>query len=105
MPTLTTEPIRRHWTDVIPGATATQRTATVAEAVERLGHVAVHDIDGELAALLAAAGAELAPRIGIKWDDGGADPPVAMLRLLARVAGRNPTAGGPHTMRLVDRLR
>lgn len=80
------------------------RTATAADLARRLALIDVHDIDDTLAPLLAAAAAEVAVETGIPWSHSPDDPPVAMLRLIALVARRNPTANGPQTARLIGRL-
>ena len=77
--------------------------ATIAEVARRLGHVEVGDLDADLVASLAAVAIEAAAASGIAWQAGD-DPPVALLRLIGKVARRNPTATGPHTQRLLDQL-
>ena len=54
--------------------------------------------------LLAASAAELAPAAGFTWPVGDGDAPVALVRLIAAVAARAPSAGGTHTARLLDAL-
>lgn len=110
-----TEPIRQHWTtfeaveaveavESVESPVADGRIATAADVTRRLGLLDVADIDAEVTALLAAAAAEVAHATGIAWRQSSDDPPVALLRLIAKAAIRNPTATGPHTARLLDRL-
>lgn len=103
MSPLATEPIPDHWT--FPESTGADRpAATIADVTSRLALLDVHDIDAALVPLLAAAAAEVAFATGIPWSRSGDDPPVALLRLIAKVAIRNPTAGGPHTDLLLSHL-
>jgi hypothetical protein len=107
MPTLTTEPIRSDWTDAAANDT-TPLAATAADLVSHLARVDACDLTPTLLPLLADAARELARAAGIAWSwppDGRDDPPVALVRLVARAAGRAPHAAGPHTARLVDVLR
>jgi hypothetical protein len=107
-----TEPIRQHWTTIDPVGSvepveswdADPPAATVADVAVHLGLLEIDDIDAELTALVAAAAAEVAHATGIVWSRDSDDAPVALLRLIAKVTIRNPTAGGPHTARLLDRL-
>ena len=78
--------------------------ATAAAVVDRLARLEVADLDPALTALLAPAAAELAAAAGLRWRDGGDDPPVALVRLIARAAAAAPAAGGPSTDRLLARL-
>ena len=105
MSAIATEPIGSHWISREPRV-AHARAATVGDVTERLALLGVADIDADatLTPLLAAAAAEVAAASGIPWCHSDDDPPVALLRLMARVAGVNPGAGGPHTARLRDRL-
>lgn len=79
--------------------------ATVTDLSQLLARFEVADLDPELVPWLAAAAAELAQASGTPWRASGDDPPVALLRLVARVGIRHPCAGGPHTTRLVELLR
>jgi hypothetical protein len=101
-----TEPIRQHWTLAGPsgGPSGREGRATVADVTRRLALLDVPAVDATLAPLLAAAAGEVAVATGIAWCHRNDDPPVALLRLIAKVAIRNPTAGGPHTDRLSDEL-
>lgn len=103
MTDLRTEPIPNHWIEVQPPAVE-GRSATAADVTRHLALIGVNDIDLTLLPLLAAAAAELAPMAGITWPSGGDDPPIALVRLITKVAVRNPNAGGRHTARLLDRL-
>lgn len=53
---------------------------------------------------MAAAAAELALLAGIPWRFGADDPPIALLRMIARASLVAPDAGGPHCDRLADEL-
>ncbi|CAN5490699.1 hypothetical protein BH24ACT5_BH24ACT5_21890 [soil metagenome] len=65
----------------------------------------VTDIDECLVPYLAAATAELALVANIAWPFSADDPPVSLLRMIAKITRRQPHAGGPHTTRLLDQLR
>jgi hypothetical protein len=97
------EPIPQHWTPLEPAA-ARGAVATAAAVNRRLGQLEVDDIEPALVPYLAAAAAELALVAGIPWRFGVDDPPVALLRMIAKVGSRRPDAGGAHTTRLFDRL-
>jgi hypothetical protein len=97
------EPIPQHWTTPEPAAVSGV-VATAAGVNRRLGQLEVDDIDPALVPYLAAAAAELALVAGIPWRFGVDDPPVALLRMIAKVGIRCPDAGGAHTTRLFDRL-
>lgn len=107
MTTATTEPIERHWIpEGLDGPNEPSASASTAEAVNsHLARMEVADIGPQLVPYLAAAAAELALLAGIPWRFGADDPPVALLRLIAKVTLRDPRAGGPHTARLLDLLR
>ena len=103
MTPLGTEPIGDHWIIVQPHG-VDGRVATAADVTRRLALLDLNEIDAALVPLLAAAAAEVALVTGIAWRRSPDDPPVALLRLIAKVAVGNPTASGPHTARLLDRL-
>ena len=98
-----TEPILQHWTtdglDV-----AGDPPSTAAEVNERLARLDVAEIPATLVPYLAAAAAELALLAGIPWRFSADDPPVALLRIIAKATLRQPDAGGPHTARLFDQV-
>lgn len=96
-----TDPILPDWSTI---DAAGGSTATAAEVTARLAHLDVADIDPEWLPLLAAAAAELASIAGIPWRFSTDDPPVALLRLLAKVTRICPDVSGPHTGRLLVRL-
>lgn len=98
------EPILQHWTTTEPVAVPPV-PATAAEVNACLALIEVVDIDATLAAHLAAATAELALLAGLPSRFGADDPPVAMVRMIAKITVRQPHAGGPHTVRLLDLLR
>lgn len=100
---LATEPIHDHWT-MLDSWVVAAPVATATDVTQRLALLDVDGIDAEILALLSAAAAELAQATGISWHRSSSDPPVALLRLIAKVAIRNPTASGPHTARLLERL-
>ena len=99
-----TEPIVQHWT---PTETVTRPAgATAAEVCALLGQMEVADIEeAPLVPYLAAAAAELALVSGIPWRFSADDPPVALLRVIAKIALRHPQAGGPHTARALAQLQ
>jgi hypothetical protein len=97
------EPILQHWTTPEP-ATVPGVVTTAAEVNRRLGQLEIDDIEPDLVPYLAAAAAELALVAGIPWRFGVDDPPVALLRMIAKVGIRHADAGGAHTTRLFDRL-
>lgn len=105
LPTLTA-PINPDWTSppIVRHAGRTAAAASVSDVVDRLASIDVDDIDPALAVDLSAATAELALPAGLSWTFRADDPPIALLRMLARIAMRCPDAGGPHTARLLDRL-
>lgn len=78
--------------------------ATASAVNERLAQVEVAQIDDRLVPYLAAAAAELALLADIPWRFSADDPPVALLRMIARANLHQPTAGGPHTARLLQQL-
>ncbi len=101
------EPIAPHWTtEAIPACdpVAPSPVATAAEVNARLARVEVAEIDPGLVPYLAAAVAELAQAVGVAWPSSTDDPPVALLRTIAKVTMRHPDVGGPHTGRLLRLL-
>jgi hypothetical protein len=76
----------------------------VAELSFRLAAYDVDDIDVTLVPHLAAAASELAFTTGTAWTVSADDPVVVLLRVIAKVNLRHPTATGPFTARLFDRL-
>ena len=71
---------------------------------ERLARLDVAEIPSTLVPYLAAAAAELALLAGIPWRFSADDPPVALLRIIAKATLHQPDAGGPHTARLSDQV-
>lgn len=100
----TTEPILQHWTPDQPGHASETSFATATQVNERLASFEVADIETHLVPFLAAATAELALEAGIAWRLSTDDPPVALLRMIAKVAITSPNVGGPHTTRLFEQL-
>lgn len=98
-----TDPIQDDWI-IVESEDARKRAATAAEMARHLGMLDMDDLDATLLPLVAAAATEVASLTGIPWRHDSDDPPVALLRLIAKVAVQNPTAGGPHTAHLLDRL-
>lgn len=94
----TPDPISTDWT------TTTHQPRLAARACELLAHVHPGAIDAQLLPLLAAAATEAALDAGIEWRLSGDDPPVALLRLLARAALTNPDAGGQSVRTLIGAL-
>lgn len=76
---------------------------TIADVARRLGLVDVDDLGADQLVALAAAATEAATATGIAWPPGD-DPPVALVRLLATAARRNPAMTGPAAQRLLDLL-
>lgn len=101
MVTSRTEPIRSDWTTI---GTQAGATATAADISARLGRLDVDDLDPAWVPFLAAAAAELASVAGIPWRFSTDDPPVALLRLIAKATITCPNASGPHTGRLLAQL-
>jgi hypothetical protein len=108
MTPLQTEPMRADWTTAplvdeasAPGAT----TVTALDVNGLLARLEVSDLDVTFVAPLAIAAAELAELAGIAWRPSTDDPAVAMVRLIAKIAVRDPGVGGPHTAHLAERLR
>lgn len=97
------EPIAPHWTTSALGSTPAP-TATAAEVNHLLAAIEVADIEPSLVPYLAAAAAELALVADVPWRFSVDDPPVALLRMIAKVAIRQPAATGAHTTRLHARL-
>jgi hypothetical protein len=109
MITLETVPVVQDWTtgDAPPLdelASLDELAANAAEVTRAIAQVDVDAIDASTVALMAAAAGELALATGISWGVDNDDPPVALVRLIATVARRNPTAGGSHTTLLHDHL-
>lgn len=84
-----------------PGVTG----ASAADVTALLALVEVVDLDPTVVEALTDAAAELAAQAGIPWLRRTDDPPVALVRMITKVAIRCPMAGGPHTALLLDRLR
>lgn len=100
-----TEPIQAHWnTDGFDLAAGPPSTATATEVNERLARIEVADLGAHIVPYLAAATAELALLAGKPWRLSADDPPVALLRMIAKVTMRQPHLGGPHTARLLEQL-
>jgi hypothetical protein len=91
------------WTTAGPVDTATAQVSA-ADVTALLARIEVGDLDHTLAAPLAIAAAELAALVGTAWRPCTDDPPVATVRLIARIAARAPEVGGPHTAHLHERL-
>ena len=70
-----------------------------------LGQLRIGEIGDHLVPFLAAAAAELALGVDIRWRFSPDDPTVALLRFIAKVSLKNPDAGGPHTDRLHGQLQ
>lgn len=69
---------------------------------DRLGQLDVTDIDPQWLPEMAAAATELARAAGTSLHFSHDDPPVALLRMIARATLAAPAAAGPHTTRLFD---
>ncbi len=98
----TTEPISLDWTTGTRSETGSLPTAD--DVNRRLAAIEVTEIDDRLVPYLAAAAAELALLTDIPWRFSVDDPPVALLRLIARATISRPDVGGPHTARLFEQL-
>ncbi len=98
-----TEPIGQHWTPEGLEA-AVSPPSTAAQANERLARIEVSEVSTRLVPYLAAAAAELALLAGVPWKFSADDPPVALLRMIAKAAMIRPHVGGPHTTRLYEAL-
>lgn len=94
----TTQPAGASDAPCVTGASAADVTALLAL-------VEVVDLDPTVVEALTDAAAELAAHAGIPWLRRTDDPPVALVRMITKVAIRCPMAGGPHTALLHDRLR
>lgn len=105
MTATTTEPITNDWTtEESIGSQDGPSHATAAQVNQRLGGLLVVEIEDQLVPFMAAAAAEMALGAGIPWQFSADDPPVALLRLIAKAGIKDPQAGGPHTDRLLARL-
>lgn len=102
MITTTTEPIPRQWTSDLPAARGGNASAAVVNSL--LASIEVAELGSDVVPYLAAAAAELALLAAIPWRFSADDPPVALLRMIAKVALRHPDVGGPHTSRLFEQL-
>ena len=116
-----TEPIPPHWTSHDPDSADVHspgehvpidhfpdtdpESATAAEVCELLAKLKVADIEASVVPYLAAAAAEMALGSGTAWRSNADEAPVALLRVIAKVAMSDPQAGGPHTARLLLHLR
>ncbi len=99
----TTEPISLDWTTgVLPDS---HDRPTARDVNGQLAQLDVAQIDERIVPYLAAAAAELALLADIPWRFSTDDPPVALLRLIARTTMSHPDVGGPHTARLLEQLR
>lgn len=78
--------------------------ATASALSERLGQLDVADIDPAWLPEMAAAATELATLADVSLHVGHDDPPVALLRMIARATLARPDAAGPHTNRLYELL-
>ena len=96
----TTVPIRPNWT--LPAGPAPK--ITVSEVNAALARYEVDDITDELTPYLAAAVAELALNADVPWRFGPDDAPVALLRMIAKVALHTPRATGIHLSALAQQL-
>ena len=92
------DPISAEWTTDDPPSATNARLLC-----EQLVPLSNEQLVAVLPAMAAAA-AELALVAGVPWRFSLDDPPVALLRLIARIAIRAPDAGGPHTARLAAQL-
>ncbi len=101
-----TEPLSQNWTNDGDHETHLRPTrATAFDVNGCLARLEVADIDPMLVPHLAAAAAELGLLSGVPWRFSTDDPPVALMRMIAKVTMRHPDVGGPHTARLLDLLR
>lgn len=105
MITTKTEPIQADWTIAELAQVETGLPhASAIEVNQSLARLQVAEIDDRVVPFLAAAAAEMALSAGIPWRFSADDPPVALLRLIAKIAIKDPQAGGPHTDRLLAQL-
>jgi hypothetical protein len=81
-----------------------EASPTAADVNRCLARIEIADIGATLVPYLAAAAAELALMADVPWRFSVDDPPVALLRMIAKVAIMQPHTGGPHTARLFDQL-
>lgn len=84
--------------------TADGGRATASRLNDHLSQLDVADIDDGLVPFLAAAAAELALLADVAWRFSADDPPVALLRMIAKATMSCPHDGGPHVARLIDML-
>lgn len=103
MTTTATEPITPNWTSE-PLQSTESGSPKATDLNQRLARLEVADIEPDIVPFLAAAAAELALLADIPWRFSADDPPVALLRMIARATMARPQASGPHVARLVDRL-
>ncbi len=96
------EPIAPNWISSHSGQQ--KGHATARDINQMLSQLRIAEIEDQLVPFLAAAAAELALGVDIKWRFSPDDPTVALLRLIAKVSLKNPDAGGPHTDRLLQKL-
>ena len=91
------DPISQEWTIRTDGSVSAR------ELCRRLGAIEPVDL-AEHTPAMAAAAAELALLVGIPWRFSADDPPIALLRMIARAAITAPAATGPHCDRLAAQL-
>ena len=97
-------PIDSNWTTIVQEATD-DLDISAAEVNALLSRLQVREITSELHPYLAAAAAELLHIVDVDARLPVGDAPVALLRLIAKVALIEPTATGIHTRRLGEQLR
>lgn len=83
---------------------STSAIATAASVSRDFSSLEVRDIDNGLTPFMAAAAAELALLAGVEWRFSADDPPVALLRMIAKCGIIAPEASGPHTARLAEAI-
>ena len=92
------DPILQEWTTLDDAP-----TVTAPELCGLLAHRSTDELTA-LAPAMAAAAAELALLGDVPWRFSADDPPVALLRMISRVALLAPDVGGPHCARLAEAL-